>query len=73
MYIDENIIISDDEVPPMLREDFKALKAFYDKGDWHGFDNYFEGVEASTKEFQIDGVISKELQTRIFHKYGLYY
>ena len=70
MYIDENIV-SREDLPERLQQDFKELQKYYDADDWFMFDTLFEAVEATVKAYYLAGKISREDLNTIFRKYGI--
>ena|GEM_PF-1085386 len=70
MYLDETVKIGE-HLPKRLIDDMKELDRFYEDDMWLEFSQLLEGVEVTTKAYQINKVITAQDLDVIFRRYGL--
>lgn len=70
MYIDFKYPI-DNSLPRHLLAYIRELEEYYDNDDWIGFDCLLEGIEATTKAYQLSGIITEKQLDTLFRRYGI--
>ena len=71
MYFDSEIILDNDKLPQMLKDDFSDLERYYKSGDWFNYGLTLENSVPSIKAFFANGTIDGEMFKQIRRKFGI--
>ena len=70
MYLNHDIVISF-RVSAALREVMDFADECFEKVDWSMYDIYRSGIEAASKQEELDGIITADQRLQIWDRYGL--